>query len=241
MKVVCIIQARVGSTRLPGKVLKKICDKTVLEHDIDRLKRVENINEIVIATTTLEKDNAIVEECKRLGISYFRGSEEDVLSRYYYAAKENKADVVVRVTSDCPLIDSYVTEKTIDFYIKNSYDYVNNTYEKSFPQGFDTEVFSFKVLERAYKETKENIYREHVTTYFWKNPSIFFIGCYKSDVDYSMYRLTLDTEEDLELIRVIYHNLYKVDRYFGLKDILELLKKNNEICNINKMIEQKKV
>ncbi|MBP2033800.1 spore coat polysaccharide biosynthesis protein SpsF [Clostridium algifaecis] len=243
MNVVCIMQARTGSTRLPGKVLKKICSKTVLEHDIDRLKRVKNIDKIVIATTTLEKDNAIVEEAKRLDVAYFRGSEEDVLSRYYYAAKENNTDVVVRVTSDCPLIDSEVTEKTVQYYIDNrdKYDYVSNTYERTFPRGFDTEIFSFKLLERAFKETNKKIYREHVTTYFWKNPRIFKIGCYKSDVDYSKYRLTLDTEEDFKLIKTIYDNLYYKNECFGFKAIIELFKNNSELYDINKMIEQKNI
>lgn len=241
MKVVCIMQARTGSTRLPGKVLKKICGKTVLEHDIDRLRRIKNIDEIVIATTDKEKDDEIVDEALMLGVKYFRGSEEDVLSRYYYAAKEYKADVVVRVTSDCPLIDSHVSEETINLYLNNRYDYVNNTYEATFPRGFDTEVFSFNLLEKAFKETKENIYREHVTTYFWKNPEIFSIGCYKNDVDYSAYRLTLDTEQDLELITIIYDKLYNKNKYFGLKEIVELFKNNSELYNINKMIEQKKM
>lgn len=241
MKVICIVQARIGSTRLPGKVLKQICGKTVLEHDIDRLRRVKNIDDIVIATTVLDKDNSIVKECERLGVKYFRGSEDDVLSRYYYAAKEISADVVVRVTSDCPLIDSRVAEKTIEFYLNNSYDYVSNTYEKSFPRGFDTEVFNFKLLERAFKEAKEKILREHVTVYFWKNPKIFTIGCYKNDVDYSNYRLTLDTEEDLKLIEVIYDNLYHKNKCFGFEEIVELLKNDIEIYNINRMIEQKRV
>ncbi|MEL5865097.1 glycosyltransferase family protein, partial [Clostridium cochlearium] len=195
MKIVCIVQARVGSTRLPGKVLKKICGKTVLEHDIDRLRRIKNIDEIIIATTTLEKDNAIVKECERLGVKCFRGSEEDVLSRYYYAAKENNADVVVRVTSDCPLIDSYVSEKTINYYLNNKYDYVSNTIDRTYPRGLDTEVFSFKVLEMAFKEAVSLRDKEHVTSYIWNNPQIFKLAQYKNHKDYSHLRWTLDTEE----------------------------------------------
>lgn len=241
MKVVCIIQARTGSTRLPGKILKKICDKTVLEHDIERIKRIKNIDEIVIATTDKTQDDLIVNEALRLNIKYFRGSENDVLSRYYYAAKKYNADIIVRVTSDCPLIDSKVSEETINYYLNNKFDYVSNTYERTFPRGLDTEVFSFKLLEKAFKETKDQIYREHVTTYFWKNPNIFSIGCYKSDVNYSKYRLTLDTKQDLKLIKKIYYSLYKKDKYFTLYDIIDLLNNNEELTEINNMIEQKKV
>lgn len=242
--VICIIQARIGSTRLPGKVLKKICDKTVLEHDIDRLKSIKSIDKIVIATTTLERDNIIVEEAKRLGVSYFRGSEEDVLSRYYYAAKENNADVIVRVTSDCPLIDSEISEKIIGFYLNNSiyYDYISNSIQRTYPRGLDTEVFSFKALEKAYKEAVSRRDREHVTPYIWDNPNIYRLYHYKNDVDYSHLRWTLDTEEDLELIEKIYDLMYdKYNNCFGMKQVLKLYDKYPQLIEINKNIEQKKL
>ncbi len=210
MKVVCIVQARVGSTRLPGKVLKKICGKAVLEHDIDRLRRIKNIDEIVIATTKLEKDTAIIEMCKSLGAKYFRGSEEDVLSRYYYAAKENNADVVVRVTSDCPLIDFEISENIIQYYIdnKDKYDYVSNTIDRTYPRGLDIEVFSFNALEKAFKEAVSLRDKEHVTPYIWDNPKIFKLAQYKNSENYSNLRWTLDTEEDFQLINKIYNLLY---------------------------------
>ncbi|WP_010237130.1 cytidylyltransferase domain-containing protein [Clostridium arbusti] len=241
MNIVCIIQARVGSTRLPGKVLKKICGKTVLEHDIDRIKRVKNIDKIVIATTTLDKDDVIVQEAKRLKISFFRGSEDDVLSRYYYAAKENNTDVVVRVTSDCPLIDSEVTNATIQLYLDNTekYDYVNNTIQKTFPRGLDTEVFSFDVLERAFNEATSVRDREHVTSYIWDNPQLFKLGCYKSSRDYSELRWTLDTIEDLQLITTIYSYLYNKNKNFLTSDIIRLLQEHPSIKEINKGIVQK--
>ena len=242
MKVVCIVQARVGSTRLPGKVLKKICGKTVLEHDIDRLKRIKNINEIVIATTILEHDNAIVDECERLGVKYFRGSEEDVLSRYYYSAKKYEADIVVRVTSDCPLIDPEVSEKIIEYYLNNKdkYDYVSNTIERTYPRGLDTEVFSFSALEKAFNEVVSNRDREHVTPYIWDNPEIFTIAQYKNSKDYSDLRWTLDTKEDFKLITDIYDFLYEDEKsIFYMKDILELYVKNPHMREINKNIKQK--
>jgi spore coat polysaccharide biosynthesis protein SpsF len=244
MNIICIVQARVGSTRLPGKVLKKICGKTVLEHDIDRLKRIKNIDEIIIATTTLEKDNSIVKECENLGVKYFRGSEGDVLSRYYYAAKENNGDVVVRVTSDCPLIDSEVSENIIEFYLDNKgkYDYVSNTIERTYPRGLDTEVFSFTSLERAFKEAISPRDREHVTPYIWDNPEIFKLAQYKNSKDYSDLRWTLDTEEDFELINRVYNLLYpNMNSKFEFQDILNLYNYYPELKSINAHIEQKKV
>lgn len=244
MNVICIIQARVGSTRLPGKILKKICDKTVLEHDIDRLKRVKNINRIVIATTTLEKDNAVVKEANRLGVIHYKGSEEDVLSRYYYAAKENNADVVVRVTSDCPLIDSKVTEKIIQYYLDNSekYDYVSNTIDRTYPRGLDTEVFSFEALEKAFNEAKSQRDREHVTLYIWGNSNLFRLHQYKNNINYSGLRWTLDTIEDFELINRIYSTLYpEKNNNFNMGDIVKLYMENPELKEINNHIEQKRI
>lgn len=242
MNVVCIIQARIGSTRLPGKVLKKICGKTVLEHDIDRLKKVRNITKIIIATTTLEKDDLIVEEADKLNINYYRGSEEDVLARYYYAAKENNADIVVRVTSDCPLIDSEITERIIQYYIENreKYDYVSNTIVRTYPRGLDTEVFSFKALEKSFNEATSKSDREHVTPYIWRNNNLFKLAQYKNDINYSELRWTLDTEEDYLLIDIIYNFLFhqKGDN-FNMKDILKLYDKHELLRKINDNVEQK--
>lgn len=244
MKVVCIIQARMGSTRLPGKVLKKICEKTVLEHGIDRLRRAKNIDQIVIATTKCEEDDAIVNEAKRLNIAYYRGSEENVLSRYYYAAKENNADIIVRITSDCPLMDYEVTEKIVQYYIDNSreYDYVSNTINRTYPRGLDTEVFAFKALKKAFYEAKSESEKEHVTPYIWNNPNLFKLMQYTNAIDYSDLRWTLDTKEDFELIEKIYMNLYTSKNvYFNMNDILELYIKDESLNKINSHIEQKKV
>jgi spore coat polysaccharide biosynthesis protein SpsF len=243
VKVVCIMQARTGSSRLPGKVLKKICEKSVLEHDIGRLRRVDNIDEIIIATTNKSQDDPIVEEANRLGVKYFRGSEDDVLSRYYFAAKENYAEIVVRVTSDCPLIDPKVTEDTIDYFINNikKYDYVSNTLEATFPRGLDTEVFSFSSLESAFSESKLKRDREHVTPYIYTNPSKFKLGCYKNDIDYSKYRWTLDTKEDYKFITEVYNRLFEINNNFGMKDVIQLLNKEPELCKLNENIAQKSI
>lgn len=243
MKTVAIIQARMGSTRLPGKVMKKILDKTVLEHVVTRVKQAKEIDEIVIATTVKDDDNVIVEEAKRLRVKFFRGSEEDVLSRYYYAAKENGADVVVRITSDCPLIDPRIVDEIVKSYKNNKYDLVTNAgsnlSQRTYPRGLDTEVFAFKELEDAYMKAKETYQREHVTPFIYENSDNIFY--YKNDADYSKHRWTLDTEEDFELITKIYNRLYKDNHNFYFNDIIRFLEKNPDLVKINEHVEQKKV
>ena len=243
MKVVCIMQARVGSTRLPRKVLKTICGKTILEHDIDRLRRVKNIDKIIIATTVQDRDIEIVKEADRLGVKYFRGSEDDVLSRYYLAAKANDADIVVRVTSDCPLLDSRVTEMTISYLLDNldKYDYVSNTLEPTFPRGLDIEAFTFESIEKAYNAAKLPREREHVTPYIYTNKDKFRLGCFKNKVNYSSLRWTLDTKEDFEFISVIYDRLYKTNPNFNMEDIIKLLDAEPELIKINENIIQKSI
>ncbi|MBU5436665.1 glycosyltransferase family protein [Tissierella sp. MSJ-40] len=242
MKSVAIIQARMGSTRLPGKVMKKISDKTVLEHVIIRVKQAKEIDEVIVATTVKEDDNLIVEESKRLGVKFYRGSEEDVLSRYYHAAKENNGDIVVRITSDCPLIDPNIVDELIIFYKNNKFDLVTNAgsdvTQRTYPRGLDTEVFSFKQLDVAYKEATERYQREHVTPFIYENGNNVFY--YKNDIDYSKHRWTLDTEEDFELIAKIYDKLYMGKHDFYLNEIIELFKRQPELFNINEHIEQKK-
>ncbi|TAH59052.1 MAG: acylneuraminate cytidylyltransferase, partial [Gottschalkiaceae bacterium] len=211
MKIVAIIQARMGSTRLPGKVMMKIAKKTVLDHVVTRVRQSQLIDEIIIATTIEQEDDIIVEEARKIGVKTYRGSEEDVLSRYYYAAKENDADTIIRITSDCPLIDPKITDEIIKFYKKHEYEIVANASsdlsKRTFPRGLDVEIFSFSQLEIAFMKAYEKYQREHVTPYIYeKAKKIYF---YKNDVDYSKYRWTLDTEEDFELICRIYDELYK--------------------------------
>ncbi|NFE73504.1 acylneuraminate cytidylyltransferase [Clostridium botulinum] len=243
MKVVCIIQARMGSSRLPGKVLKKICGKTVLEHDINRVNLASNIDEIVIATTTNCEDDSIVEEAKRLGVKCFRGSENDVLSRYYFAAKKSNADTVIRITSDCPCLDYKILTYMLTMYLDKSsnVDYMNNTIERTYPRGYDIEIFSFAALEKAFINAKKEYEREHVTPYLYDLNNKFRILSYKNSKDYSKYRVTLDTKEDFEVIKAIYEELYTSNEYFLLEDVIEFLEKNPQIVKINQSIEQKKL
>ncbi|MBC2455901.1 glycosyltransferase family protein [Clostridium beijerinckii] len=243
MKVVCIIQARIGSSRLPGKVLKNICGKTVLEHEVNRLKLVPNIDEIIIATTIEKQDDIIVEEANRLKVKYFRGSESDVLSRYYFAAKENNADIIVRVTSDCPCLDYNILKNMVDTFIEKNQDidYLSNTLDRTYPRGYDAEIFTFDALKNASDNARKDYEREHVTPYLYNSNNMFRILSYANSKDYSRYRITLDTEEDLKLIKVIYEALFNVKEHFLLQDVVKFLEKNPEVVDINKEIEQKKL
>lgn len=242
MKVTAIIQARMGSTRLPGKILKKVNGKPLLFYQLERIKGSKLIDEIVIATTINQQDNEIVSFCEQYGVSYYRGSETDVLSRYFNAAVKFNADIIVRLTSDCPIIDVEVVDKTIQYFLELDYcDYVSNTLERTFPRGLDTEVFSYIALEKAYKEAFLEGDREHVTPYFYSNQNIFAVGSLKNNINYSKYRLTVDTEEDFELIKLIINALFSKKPNFTLIDIVKLMEKNPQWFNINSHIEQKKL
>ncbi len=240
----CIIQARMGSTRLPGKVMKDLQGKSVLHHVIQRVKQSNLINEIIIATTKHKRDEVIVEEAKRNHVNFFRGSEEDVLSRYYHSAIEFGLNEVVRITSDCPLIDPHIIDDVIAFYCSNNYTMVSNAgldiNKRTYPRGMDTVIFSINILKEAFENTKEKYQREHVTPYIYEKYSddIYY---YKNDIDFSDYRLTLDTPEDYRLIKKIYEELYKGKHNFYLEDIIKLLIKNPKLKAINKNIKQKKV
>lgn len=241
MKVIIIVQARMTSTRLPGKVLKKVLGKSLLECQIERLQRVKLAQNIVIATTTNDTDQPIVDLCKKLNVAYFRGSETDVLARYHGAAMAYLADVVVRVTSDCPLIDPQIIDKVIKFYLDYypEYDYVSNTLRRSYPRGMDTEVFSVKVLNEIFKDAVLQPDREHVTPFIYHHPERFKLANVTSTIDYSNHRWTVDTYEDFELISNIISTLYPVKRLFNMQDCLDLLDKYPEWVRINANVQQK--
>jgi len=243
MRIVIIVQARMTSTRLPGKVLYEVMGKPLLEYQIERMRRVRLVDEIVIATTTDDSDHPIVELCKRLGVAYYRGSEEDVLARYYYAAQESMADDIIRITSDCPLIDPGVMDEVISLYINNyeKYDYVSNTLERTYPRGLDTEVFSMAALEKAHREASEQPEREHVTLHMYRQPERFRLASSCSTIDYSEHRWTVDTSEDFELIKLILQELYPLNSRFTWMDVIGLLNKHPEWVQINAAIEQKKI
>ena len=241
MKTTAIVQARMGSSRLPAKVMSMLADKTVLAHDIERIKQMKEIDEIIIATTTNSTDDVIAEEASKNGAKVFRGSESDVLSRYYYAAKESGSDIVVRITSDCPLIDPFVGDEILKFYKSNNYDVVTNggaDPERTYPRGLDIEVFSFRVLELAQNNADKPHQREHVTPYMYEND--FPVHYYKNNINLSKYRWTLDTPEDYELISKIYEHLYKGNHDFYMDDIVAVFEQHPELYDINAKIIQKK-
>lgn len=239
--VTAIIQARLGSTRLPGKVLKEILGKPMLELMINRLKQSKTIDKIVIATTDNLEDEKIAGLAEKIGIDFYRGSETDVLDRYYQTAKKFKAnDIVIRLTGDCPLIDSGVVDLVVDFFKKNrkKFDYVSNVRPPTFPDGIDTEVFSFETLEKAWRLAKLPSEREHVTAFIADHPEIFRIGNLKYNKDLSDMRLTVDNEEDFILIKKIFRLLYKKNKDFKLEDVLNLLEGRPELLLINRHIKR---
>lgn len=243
MKVVAIIQARMGSTRLPGKVLKKIMNKTLLAYQLERVRQSLLIDEIVIATTKNDMDHVIAEFCERKNINVYKGSEYDVLDRYYKAASKFKADVIVRLTSDCPLIDSDIIDEVIQLYLTSieTIDYASNTLERSFPRGLDVEVFSFEALEEAYQKANLESEREHVTPYIYNKSNRFTVANLKCREDLSNHRWTVDTIEDFELIKRIIEVTYPDTKNIRMQQIVEILERNPSWLTINAHIEQKKL
>lgn len=229
-KISAIIQARMGSTRLPGKVLKNICEQPVLWHVINRVKKSKYVSKIIVATTENREDNEIYDYCNRNSIDIFRGSSDDVLDRYYKCAKQFDCKNIVRITSDCPLHDAEVIDRVIGEYSRGKYDYVSNTFEYTYPDGLDTEVFSFYVLEEAWKNAKLASEREHVTPYIKNNDKYKKLNV-TADKKYPIYRLTLDYDEDYKFIKSIYEGIEKLD--FRLDDIIEFLNKNPELLKLN--------
>jgi len=241
VKVVIINQARMTSTRLPKKVMKEVLGKPLLEYQIERLQRVKLADQIVVATTINDTDQLIIDLCDRLSISSYRGSEDDVLARYHGAAIEYQADVVVRVTSDCPVIDPQVIDQVIQFYIDAypKYDYVSNCLGRTYPRGMDTEVFSFKSLDEAFHQATTQPDREHVTPFINLQSNRYSLGQVNYFENRSEHRWTVDTLEDFELIKRIIETLYLFKPEFSLQDCLELLSQNPEWKMINQHIEQK--
>jgi spore coat polysaccharide biosynthesis protein SpsF len=236
MNIGIISQARMGSTRLPGKVLMKIKQKTILEYHIERL-RWSHLP-IIVATTDQKADELIVSLCADIKTPCFRGDEEDVLKRFYECAVANRFDIIIRVTSDCPLIDGLLIKEGLGLFTKEGVDYLSNTIERSFPQGFDFEIFSFNVLKSAFANAKEKPEREHVTPYIWRNnPEKFKLWNFKNDLDRSNYRLTVDTQEDFLVVKELIEK-YGADRK-DYKEIISILENNSYISELNKAICQK--
>jgi spore coat polysaccharide biosynthesis protein SpsF len=240
MKIAAIIQARMSSKRLPGKVLMDLGGETVLARVVRRLRRATLIEEIVVATTSSPADHAIVRECQRLSVGVFRGEENDVLDRYYHAAQWIGADGIVRITSDCPLIDPEITDQTIRSFLERRPDYASNALQRTYPRGLDTEVMTWEALASAWREARLSYQRAHVTPYIYENPDRFDILSVKGTADYSSHRWTLDTEEDLAFIRAVYDRLGNDDS-FSWCDVLALLEQEPELAELNREVMQKEL
>lgn len=238
MKILCIVQARMGSERLLGKVVKPILNKPMILHTLDRLRKSKYIDELVLATSELEKENVLVDIVKKANYNVFRGSENDVLERYKRASDLFEGDIIIRVTGDCPLIDAAIVDNVISYFIINNYDYVRLDVPGTFIRGFDVEVFSKKSLDKVFKLAKEDKYREHVTLYMYENKEQFKVGYVKGEELYNKnYRLCVDTEEDFKLVTTIYE--YFKDEFVSSKEIVKYLDDNPEIAKTNIEVFQK--
>ena len=244
LKVVAIVQARTGSTRLPEKIFKELSGKPMLWHVVNRLSQSGLINQIVIATTVLSEDDKVQQFSEYNNYSFYRGSSDDVLSRYYEASKYYHADIVVRITADCPVIDPALIDTMLKRYLAQEKstrpDYFSNVLERTFPRGLDTEIFSYDTLARAHREAILQPEREHVTPYIYNHPDKFIIKNFSSEKDLSFHRWTVDTPEDFLLIEKIYSSLYKKNPLFLFDDILRLFEEKPDLFEINQNVQQKK-
>lgn len=233
--VAAIIQARMSSTRLPGKVLMDINGKPMLMYMVERVSAAALIDKVIVITSIDSSDDPIDQFCERNKILLYRGSLEDVLDRYYKAAAHYQVDTVVRLTADCPLIDPDMIDKVVTMYKECKYDYVGNTIPPkwSVPVGMDVEVFSFEKLAQLSREVNNGTDREHVTFYFWKHPDIFKIHRYESEEALSHFRLTVDYEEDFRLVKAVFDNLYCKNPFFSLTEIVGFLNENPDVFGIN--------
>lgn len=238
LKIVTVIQARTGSSRLPNKIFLPLANLSLLFRMYERVAASRLSGTIVIATTTDISDDKVEELCKEYHLNCFRGHATDLLDRHYQAGKIFNADAVVKIPSDCPLIDPVVIDKVLNYYLNNSdkFDYVSNLHPASYPDGNDVEIIRFEALKNAWESAKLELEREHTTPYLWENPDKFRIGNveWETGLDYSMsHRFTIDYEKDYNFIKQIYDELYPINNKFTLKDILDLLERKPEIKKLN--------
>ena len=234
MLIGCIVQARMGSTRLPGKVMMKIQNNnTMIDFVIHQLQFSKTLNKIIVATTTLSEDDKIINLLDQKKIEFFRGSEKDVLSRYYECAKSYSLDVIVRITSDCPLIDPQIVDQLIEKFLECNCDFVSPGFPRTYPQGSaDIEVFSFEALEKMWRESIKPSEREHVCTYIYNNPDKFNILKIPNSLNFSNLKLSIDKVEDLKFVQEIVKRIHK--RPILINNVLNILKNEPELVQINK-------
>jgi len=237
MSTAAVIQARMGSSRLPGKVLKPLGGVPLLWHTIQRVKQVGEIDGVILAIPDLSEDDTVAALAHGENVSIFRGSEQDVLERYYLAAKHYGIDVIVRITGDCPFIDPMVTGETVRAFFEKGADFLSNTLERTFPKGTDTEVFSFSCLERAYFEAAAQEDREHVTRYIYRNPDRFKCEGIKREKDLSHIRICVDYQEDYLFAKALFYHLAGENIFFGIEEIERLLARYPWLKEINRDVE----
>lgn len=238
MKILAIIQARTGSTRLPGKSILKILDKPMLERVIDRVSKSKLISDLIVATTINKEDLKIVKICANKGIRIYCGSEDDVLDRFYQAAKNVKPENVVRITADCPLMDYKVIDRVIKHHLNTNADYTSNVLKESFPDGEDVEIFKYDALRESALNAKLASEREHVTLYIRNNPEKYKLENVENDIDLSSKRWTVDNKEDFDFIEELYVALGRKDEFFGMEVTLDYLKNHKKLESINHHIER---
>ncbi len=238
LNIVTVVQARMNSTRLPYKIMMNLKDKPLIIRELERLSLCKETGTIVVATSTEKSDDPIVELCEKEKLKVFRGHPTDLLDRYFRAALEYNADAVVKIPSNCPLIDPKVISKVINFYKSNynSFDYVSNLHPATYPDGNDVEVIGYNTLDDVWCNAEKDLEREYTTPYIWKNPHLYSIGnvYWETGLDYSLkYRWKINYEEDYILIKSIFEELYPENSQFTLNDILLLLDKRPELKKIN--------
>lgn len=241
-KVVAIIQARMAASRLPGKVLLDICGKPMLARVIERTRMANLVDDVVVATTLDASDDAVQEFCENRGIKCYRGSMDDVLDRYYQAALENDAEVIVRITADCPLIDPSLVDQTVREFLDRKVDFAATRLppplKRTYPIGLDVEVVSFSALQRTWREATQKHEREHVLPYLYETEGRFKIFVLNNDIDYGNLRWTVDTPEDLELLRVVYQRFLPRED-FSWEEVLQLFEREPELGRINAQVKHK--
>ncbi len=239
-EILIILQARLSSSRLPGKVLKKILGKPMLEHQLRRLSQISIPHQLLVATSDQSDDNAIATLCNQLNVDCYRGPLNDVLARYYHAAQSVNANKnikhIVRLTGDCPLIDANIIDEVIALYLSKAVDYCSNCAPATLPDGLDVEIFSFNALTIAYEQATKPAEREHVTLFIRDNPQLFKVINYMHQPDLSHFRWTVDEPKDFELVTKIYQTLYPKKHNFDLADILSLLAEQPALTQINHQI-----
>jgi spore coat polysaccharide biosynthesis protein SpsF len=243
VKTAAIVQARMTSTRLPGKIVRPILGRPTLELLIERLRRASSVEDVIVATTANATDDNVEELCRKIGAGCFRGSEDDVLDRVLSAAHQYDVGLIVEITGDCPLIDPAVVDQLVAMYREGGSDYCANVMKRTFPRGLDTQVFPTSVLEEVARLTDDPVDHEHVSLYIYNHPERFRLRNLESGLPEEFWdlRLTVDTPQDFDLIRQIYEELYPDNPAFGLDDVIALIKRRPELREINREIKQKVV